>query len=66
MFNCLRRSDELSFAGGVFVTVEAPNERTGKMLAKLGMPTASDGRYMLIHNPMHLLGIEAILSVRAC
>ena len=65
MFNCLRSSDELSFAGGVFVTVETPNKRTGLMLSSLGMPGTSDGRYMLIHNPMHLLGIEAILSVRS-
>lgn len=63
MFNCLRRPDELSFAGGVFVVVEAPDEATGRLFAAKGMPTCPQGRYVLLHNPVHLLGAEAAMSM---
>lgn len=63
MFNCLRRPDELSFAGGVFVVVEAPDAATGQLFAAKGIPTSGDGRHVLIHNPVHLLGVEAAMSV---
>jgi len=62
MFNCLRRPDELSFAGGVFVIVEAPDSATGLLFKHKGIPTSLDGRYVLLHNPVHLLGAEAPLS----
>ncbi|WP_305695534.1 flagellar biosynthesis protein FlgA [Bosea sp. (in: a-proteobacteria)] len=62
MFNCLRRPDELSFAGGVFVVVEAPDLQSGRLFAAKGMPASSDGRYVLLHNPVHLLGAEAPMS----
>ena len=62
MFNCLRRPDELSFAGGVFVIVEAPDLATGLLFKQKGIPTSPDGRYVLLHNPVHLLGAEAPLS----
>jgi predicted homoserine dehydrogenase-like protein len=65
MFNCLRRIDELSFAGGVFVTVETPDARTGRLLAGKGIPATADGRHMMLHNPVHLLGAEAVMSVLA-
>lgn len=63
MFNCLRRPDELSFAGGVFVVVEAPDEATGRLFAAKGLPTCPQHRYLLLHNPVHLLGAEAAMSV---
>lgn len=63
MFNCLRRPDELSFAGGVFVIAETPDAETGKLFAGKGIPTSPDGRYVLLHNPVHLLGAEAPMSV---
>ncbi len=62
MFNCLRRPDELSFAGGVFVIAETPDLATGKLFAGKGIPCSPDGRYVLIHNPVHLLGAEAPMS----
>lgn len=65
VFCCLRRPDELSFAGGVFVTVEAPDDATGRLLASKGIPASRSGRYLLLHNPVHLLGVEAIASVLA-
>jgi predicted homoserine dehydrogenase-like protein len=63
MFNCLRRPDELSFAGGVFVVVEAPDAATGRLFAAKGMPTCPQFRHVLLHNPVHLLGAEAALSM---
>jgi predicted homoserine dehydrogenase-like protein len=63
MFNCLRRADELSFAGGVFVVVEAPDAATGRLFAAKGMPTCPEHRHVLLHNPVHLLGGEAAMSV---
>jgi predicted homoserine dehydrogenase-like protein len=65
MFNCLRRPDELSFAGGVFVVVEAPDEATGRLFAAKGIPTCPRHRHVLLHNPVHLLGAEAAMSVLA-
>jgi predicted homoserine dehydrogenase-like protein len=63
MFNCLRRPDELSFAGGVFAVVEAPDEATGRLFAAKGIPTCPQGRHVLLHNPVHLLGAEAAMSM---
>ncbi len=63
MFNCLRRPDELSFAGGVFVVVEVADAATGRLFAAKGIPTCPQSRYVLLHNPVHLLGVEAVLSV---
>lgn len=63
MFNCLRRPDELSFAGGVFVVLEAPDKKTGQLFASKGIPTCTEFKYILIHNPVHLLGAEATMSV---
>jgi predicted homoserine dehydrogenase-like protein len=63
MFNCLRRPDELSFAGGVFVVVEAPDPATGRLFAAKGIPTCRAGRHVLLHNPVHLLGAEAAMSM---
>ncbi|MCY7319586.1 MAG: hypothetical protein LH617_12845 [Ramlibacter sp.] len=65
MFNCLRRPDELSFAGGVFVVVQAPDEATGRLFAAKGIPTCPQYRHVLLHNPVHLLGAEAAASVLA-
>jgi predicted homoserine dehydrogenase-like protein len=65
VFTCLRRPDELSFAGGVFVVVEAPDQATGRVLASKGIPASEDGRYLLLHNPVHLLGSEAPASLLA-
>ncbi len=63
VFTCLRRPDEISFAGGVFVVVEAPDPTTGRVLASKGIPASDDGRYLLLHNPVHLLGVEALASL---
>jgi predicted homoserine dehydrogenase-like protein len=65
VFNCLRRPDEASFAGGVFVVVELADRRTGELFAGKGIPVSRDRRRALIYNPSHLLGVEAPVSVMA-
>jgi predicted homoserine dehydrogenase-like protein len=59
MFNCYRRPDELSFAGGVFVVVACDDAVAWKVIAGKGIPVSADRRYALVHNPVHLLGLEA-------
>jgi predicted homoserine dehydrogenase-like protein len=63
MFNCLRRPDEQSFAGGVFVIVRCDDRDTWRVLAEKGIPTSADGRCAMLHNPVHLLGIEAPITL---
>jgi predicted homoserine dehydrogenase-like protein len=65
MFVCLRRADELSFAGGVFVVVRCDDAATWAVLKEKGIPVSMDSGYALLHNPVHLLGIEAPASVMA-
>ncbi|MEM8686759.1 MAG: flagellar biosynthesis protein FlgA [Pseudomonadota bacterium] len=63
MFNCFRRPDEVSAAGGVFVVVRIPDEETGRLFQAKGMPVSADATHLLAYNPTHLLGVEAALSV---
>ncbi len=65
VFNNLRRHNEASFAGGVFVVVEWPDGATGQVLRGKGIPTSQDGKYGVIYNPSHLLGVEAPISIIA-
>ncbi len=63
--NCLRRTDELSLAGGVFVIVRCADKETWRVIRDKGMPVSACGNYGLLHNPVHLLGIEAAASIIA-
>jgi len=63
--NCLRRFDELSLAGGVFVIVRCTDRETWNVIKAKGIPVSSCGNYGLLHNPVHLLGIEAAASIIA-
>ncbi len=63
MFNCFRRPDELSFAGGVFVVAGTPDAKTARLFREKGIPVSADGERVLLHNPVHLLGAEAAMSV---
>ena len=65
VFNCLRRPDESSFAGGVFVVVGWADARSGALFRGKGIPTTADGKYGLVYNPSHLLGVEAPISILA-
>lgn len=63
--NCLRRFDELSLAGGVFVIVRCADRETWQVIKAKGIPVSACGNYGLLHNPVHLLGIEAAASIIA-
>lgn len=63
IFNCFRRSDEISFAGGVFAVLRVPDASTGELFRAKGIPTSADRRHVLVYNPTHLLGVEAPLSI---
>lgn len=61
-FVCLRRRDELGFAGGVFAVVDCDSD-LGALLAAKGLPVSRDGSRLMVHNPVHLLGAEAAISM---
>jgi len=63
IFNCLRRPDEASFAGGVFVVVACTERATWRTLRDKGIPVSTDLGYALLYNPQHLLGVEAPVSI---
>ena len=63
VFHCLRRPDEASFAGGVFVIVRCDDAETWKLLEEKGHLVSRDGKRAMIFNPRHLLGLEAATSV---
>lgn len=63
VFNCLRRPDEASFAGGVFVVVACRDETTWRVLRDKGIPVSRNLRHGLLYNPQHLLGVEAPVSI---
>lgn len=65
VFNCLRRPDEASFAGGVYVVVEWADAKTGALFRGKGIPVCSNDRYGLVYNPSHLLGVEAPITIMA-
>ena len=63
IFNCLRRPDEVSFAGGVFVVARAPDAETARLFRNKGIPVSADNERFLIGNQVHLLGAEAPMSI---
>ncbi len=65
IFNCLRRPDEVSMAGGVFIIVECKDRKSWKVLEAKGHPVSRNGKYAAIYNPAHLLGVETGTSVLA-
>jgi predicted homoserine dehydrogenase-like protein len=65
MVNCLRRPDEISFAGGVFVIVKCQGRQTWQLLKEKGHLVSRDGSRAMIFRPYHLLGVETATSVLA-
>jgi len=59
VFTGLRRPEEASFAGGVFVIVRCEHPPTWDLLRAKGHIVSQDGRYAMIYHPQHLLGVEA-------
>ncbi len=65
IFNCLRRPDEVSMAGGEFIVVECKDRKSWKVLEAKGHPLSRNGRYAALYLPQHLLGVESGTSVLA-
>ena len=63
VFHCLRRPDELSFAGGVFVIIRCDDAETWDLLLGKGHVMSRDRRRAMVYIPRHLLGLEAMTSV---
>jgi len=63
VFNCLRRPDEASFAGGVFVIVSCEDQETWELLREKGHVVAANGKTAMLYNPQHLLGMEAPITI---
>ena len=63
VFHCLRRPDEISFAGGVFVVVRCRHTETWDMLRGKGHILSRNGKTAMVFIPRHMLGMEAATSV---
>lgn len=63
VFNCLRRDDEVSFGGGVFIIVRCKDEATWEMLAGKGHVVGRNRKYACIYLPYHIMGLESPHSV---
>ena len=63
VFNCLRRADEVSFAGGVFVVVRCEDPDSWQMLREKGHILGRDDKTAMLYLPRHLLGLEAATSI---
>lgn len=63
VFHCLRKPDEVSFAGGVFVVIACHHQESWELLKGKGHILSRDGERALVYLPRHLLGLEAATSV---
>jgi predicted homoserine dehydrogenase-like protein len=63
VFNCLRRTDEASFGGGVFIVVRCVDREIWEVLREKGHLVSSNSRYACIYLPYHLMGLETPLSL---
>ncbi len=63
IFNCLRKPDELSMAGGEFIVVSCEDQEIWQILKGKGHILSRDGKYACIYIPRHLMGLETGTSV---
>lgn len=63
VFHCLRKPDEVSFAGGVFVVIRCEDAKSWDMLAQKGHIVSRTGETAMAYLPRHLLGLEAATSI---
>lgn len=63
--NQLRRPDEASFAGGVFVVVRCEDRKSWEVLRAKGHEVNRSGNAAMIYRPSHLLGVESATTVLA-
>jgi predicted homoserine dehydrogenase-like protein len=63
VFHCLRKPDEVSFAGGVFVVIRCEDAKSWDMLAQKGHVVSRTGETAMAYLPRHFLGLEAATSI---
>ncbi|MEA5032910.1 MAG: hypothetical protein VB025_12265 [Sphaerochaeta sp.] len=63
VFINLRRPDEASFAGGVFIIVTCHNEQVWDLLKEKGHIVSRNKKYACMDLPYHFMGVEAPMSV---
>jgi predicted homoserine dehydrogenase-like protein len=63
VFNCLRRHDEASFGGGVFVVVRCLDDEVWALLGEKGHVVGRSLKYACIYTPYHLMGLESMMSI---
>jgi predicted homoserine dehydrogenase-like protein len=63
VFHCLRKPDEISFAGGVFAVVRCRDAASWDLLAQKGHIMGRTGQTAMLFLPRHLLGLEAATSI---
>jgi predicted homoserine dehydrogenase-like protein len=63
--NSLRRPDEASLAGGVFVVVRCEDRNSWEVLRAKGHVVSRSGEAALVYRPSHLLGVESATTVLA-
>jgi predicted homoserine dehydrogenase-like protein len=63
VFNALRRPDEASFAGGVFVVVRCEDKKSWEVLRAKGHVVNRACGAAMIYRPSHLLGVESATTV---
>ncbi len=61
--NSLRRPDEASLAGGVFVVVRGEDRKSWEVLRAKGHVVNRAGQAAMIYRPSHLLGVESATTV---
>lgn len=65
VINCLRKPDEVSLAGGVYVVVACEDPKSWEVLRAKGHVVNRAGSAAAIYHPAHLLGVESATSVLA-
>lgn len=63
VFNCLRRADEPSFGGGVFVVVRCTDAASWELLRQKGHVVSRNGKYACLYLPYHIMGLETPISL---
>ena len=63
VFCNLRRPDEASFAGGVFIVIRCKNETVWNILIGKGHVVSRNKKYACIYLPYHYMGLESPISI---
>lgn len=63
VFTMLRRQDEASFGGGVFVVASIHDPVTAQILARKGHVVSEDRTRVCLFHPYHLMGLETVATI---